>query len=131
MADQLDMLERRDKGLRDSRGVLTHLFRQILFQMNITPFAWDKKMKDYLHNPSNRIPQNSKDKSSARGNLNKELRRDKMSWNVFMKALRFLGPIKIHFEVHLFWAGRKDPTIHRVEIEQQAMDLDIEEGDGG
>lgn len=76
-------------------------------------------MIKYLDDPRNGIPRDLK--SSARGNLNKELVRDKITWKVFRKALRFLGPSFIRFEIHFEWAdGTK--SIHGVDLNAGPVD---------
>lgn len=129
MTDQNDILGKEDKGLTEARGVLTHIFRKILMERGVNSYVWDRYMRSYLQNPLNQVPQNSKDRSSARGNLNKELRRDKMSWKVFVKALRFLGPMRIKFEVHLLW-GNGETTVHSVELTQNHLSTEAEDDSG-
>ncbi len=117
MADpNRNILTEKDKGVPEARGVLAFLFRKILFDMNISPGRWSQMMNDYLDDPWNQVPRNSKDRSSIRGNLNKELFRTRMTWKVFEKGLRFLGPLSIRFEIHLRWpAGRT--SVHHVDVE--------------
>lgn len=99
----------------EARGVLAFLFRAVIHDRNIKMLEWNRKMNNFLDDPRNSIPRNGKDRSSARGNLNKELHRTRMTWKVFEKALRFLGPIRVRFEVHLTWANR-ETSVHHVEI---------------
>lgn len=110
-----DILNDRTKGVEQTIGVLARLFRQILFDLDVNPFKWAMMMQRYLDDPRNGIPRNSKDRSSARGNLNKELRRPKMTWKVFRKALMFLGPVEATFIVRLKWQGGKT-TEHDVKL---------------
>ena len=64
--------------------------------------AFNRKMELFLSDIRNSIPQNTKDRSSARGNLRKELCKPNMSWKVFCKGLRFLGVCKfdLTFRLH-------------------------------
>lgn len=73
-------------------GVLTRLFNIICLDATggrgISPIQWNKLMIDYI-----RIMVESNttmDRSSIRGNMNKELRRPSMTWNVLCKGMRFL-----------------------------------------
>ncbi len=43
---------------------------------------------EYIGDPINGIPSNRRDKSSARGNIVKELNRDNITWLVFIRAMR-------------------------------------------
>ena len=83
-------------------GVLAGLFRQLCNIMSVRAFAWASLMEMYLSNPANGIPQNSKDRATARGNLTKELLREHMSWKVFLKAVRFLGAIRAEFTIKIW-----------------------------
>lgn len=99
--DEQDLLNDPDKRVREARGVLTVLWRQLLFVLSIDGWRWDKLMRKYLADPRNGIQNNSRDRSSARGNLNKELKKDDMSWRVFLKALRFLDTVRVVFTVKI------------------------------
>lgn len=102
-----EMLNSPNKGVDKATGVLARLFRQILIDANISTMAWATLMERYLEDPRNRVPKNGKDRSSARGNLNKELRRPTMTWKVFRKGIQFLNIVHVRFEVHATWANRK------------------------
>lgn len=73
-------------------GVLTRLFNTICFDATggrgISPIQWNKLMIDYIRWM---VENNTQmDRSSIRGNMNKELRKPGMTWNVLFKGLRFL-----------------------------------------
>jgi hypothetical protein len=113
--DITKMLESQDKEVGNARGILARLFRKILADLSVTYYHWDMLMEKYLDNPRNRVPSNTKERSSARGNLNKELRRESMTWKVFDKALRFLGPVRAEFSVKLTWQNKRT-SVHSVEV---------------
>lgn len=97
----LEILQDPDKKIDDARDVLSKAFRTLLRESRFSMIDWNNNMPRYLKDRRNCIPQNSKDMSSARGNLSKELSRDSMTWNVFMKGIAFMNPksVKITFEV--------------------------------
>lgn len=74
-------------------GVLSRLFNIICLDVTggrgISPIQWNKLMIDYIRSV---VESNTTmDRSSIRGNVNKELRRPSMTWNVFtLKGLKFL-----------------------------------------
>lgn len=74
-------------------GVLTRLFNNLCLDLTggrgITPIQWNKLMNDYIRKV---IESNTAmDRSSIRGNINKELRRPSMTWDVLVrKGLQFL-----------------------------------------
>lgn len=109
--DDQDLLNDPDKGVREARGVLSVLWRQLLVVREIDGWRWDRLMKNFLADPRNGIQNNSRDRSSARGNLNKELKRDDMTWRVFLKALNFLDPVRVVFTVKITF---KDGTTNEV-----------------
>ncbi len=120
--DDQDLLNSDDKGVREARGVLTVLWRQLLVIRGIDGWQWDKLMRAYLSDPRNGIQNNSRDRSSARGNLNKELKRDDMTWRVFLKALNFLGPVRVIFSVRITWAnGETDEVSARLKDRGSVM----------
>lgn len=60
---------------------------------------YDQLMTNYVTDPRNCIPNNKKEQSSARGNLQKELLKSGMSWKVFIKGARFLDILKIDIQI--------------------------------
>lgn len=99
----IDLLGHESKQIDKARDVPSQLFRKILYDLRFGMKRWNECMNTYLRDPHNRITQNSRDMSSARGNLAKELVRDRMTWNVFMKALRFLNPLKVKLRLEIEW----------------------------
>ena len=93
------------QGFRISGGVdgtLTRLFNSLCLDATngrgISPIQWNKFMIDYIRNM---VENNtSLDRSSIRGNMNKELHRDKMTWNVLNKGLQFLKYEAYTFSVY-------------------------------
>ncbi len=108
---KVDILDLPDFGARDARGVLAKLFRVVMKNIGFNHTRWEVQMQRVLDDPRNPVPRNSKDRSSFKGNLNKALKSDRMTWKVFEKALRFLGPRSIRFEIHCTWANGKT-SIH-------------------
>lgn len=80
-----------------SASVLTKMFFTIMSNMAINETRWNHLMTNYILDKNNCIPSNTKDQSSARGNLSKELLKSQQTWKVFCKALRFLNIVKFEF----------------------------------
>lgn len=97
------ILGSKTKGVEEASGTLSKLFRRILEDQKFDKNTWARNMLRYLKDPRNRIPQNSRDMSSARGNLSKELLRPTMTWGVFEKAIRFLNPFKVTMTIKVEW----------------------------
>lgn len=83
------------------KGVLAKLFRKLCVALDLGAFGWQQLMQQYLDNPANGVKNNPKDRATARGNLNKELIRETLSWKVFLKAIRFFGAVRADFTVRL------------------------------
>lgn len=100
------VLRSKTKQSEEAKGTLSRLFRQIMadiFPEKEAMNIWNRNMVRYLKDPRNRIPQNSRDMSSARGNLSKELLRSSMTWGVFEKAIRFLNPCRVRLKLEFEW----------------------------
>lgn len=73
-------------------GILKRLFNMICLDSTnnegVSPVQWNKLMIDYIKNIGD--SNTSMDRSSIRGNMNKELHRPSMTWNVLCKGLQFL-----------------------------------------
>jgi uncharacterized protein with PIN domain len=85
--------ERANRKVGGAGSVLSKLFCQMLShpELNYDDLRnWNNLMQRYITDKRNAIAQNNKDQSSARGNLRKELLKEKMSWNVFVKGMRFM-----------------------------------------
>lgn len=111
-----DMMELDDLAISKAKGVLSRLFRIILYQNNVRSTQWEMLMDRLLSDPRNPIPKNAKDRSSQKGNLNKALRGDKMTWKTFERGLRFLGIRSIRFIIEPTWANGRT-TRHYVDQE--------------
>ena len=110
-----NILSDEDKKVGEARGVLSRIFRKVLGDLNVTPAKWNSLMNAYLTNPRNRVPRNSRGRSSVRGNLNKELRKEDMTWSNFEKGIRFLNPVRASFVIKLEWRSGRT-TVHEVQI---------------
>lgn len=88
-------------------SVLAAWFRKILFELTVDPNRWNQLMNAYILDPRNGIKGNNKEQSSARGNLQKELMKRKMTWKVFCKGIRFLNVFKFEMDIRLFHVSGK------------------------
>lgn len=89
-----DILGRRDRGVGRRSGVvnvLSNLFVSMLWDLDVTPAKWRHYMDDYVASEVQQAANNNRrDRTSIRGNLNKEFIRHRMTWKVFCKAMAFL-----------------------------------------
>lgn len=125
-----DLLDLEDRGLSKAQNVLSYLFRKILFQTQLSGTRWEFLIGRWMADPRNPAPKNSKDRSSQKGNLNKALKSDRMTWKNCEKGLRFLGVIKLKITAECTWANGKT-TAHSVTKElghpnPEDFDFDLE-----
>lgn len=105
-----------DKQVSKSRNPLAKLYRTILLDKGINHNTIDHYLNQYLDDPTLGIPKNSKDRSSERGNLLKQLGKPTLSWKIFTKGLRLLRPK--HIIITLTFVDQRDVvTKHSIELE--------------
>jgi hypothetical protein len=95
------ILQYESKCINEAENLLTYLFRRILIDLMITEQKWNQLMKNYLDNPHHRISKSGIKRSSARGNLNKQLIKNDMTIKNFERGLRLLNPRRIIFKLIL------------------------------
>lgn len=124
MSEHETMINHPNKKAEEATGLLSKMYRKILSDIGMNSSMWNKLMLKYLDNPQNRVPRSARGRSSVRGNLNKELAKEDMTWANFEKGLRFLNPIRCEFSVKLhFGNGRK--TDHTFIIGEDVDDKGI------
>lgn len=114
-----DILADDDKGVRRARGIPSLFWRKLLQIRKIDGDKWDRLMNAFLMDPRNGVPDNPRDRSSTRGNVNRELRRDNMTWKVFLKALNFSGAVKVSFTLSVTFSDNKTYHISAKMLDQR------------
>ena len=97
------LLTSSDKGRSRAQGVLCYMFRNTLLWNNVTYHRWVRATNFYFEKPHNR-------KNPDRGNLNKALIQDDLSWASFKKGLDLLNPCKAMMTIILTWKSGKSST---------------------
>ena len=116
------------KKVNEATNTLAALFRIILTDRKTGIDGWLKMVNQYLDHPDNEVKRNGKDRSSARGNLQKEVFRNSMTFKVFRKALLVLNPKNITLTISLEWRDGTT-THHSAMMTNTAADIDAEEID--
>lgn len=98
-----ELLSDPQKGIRRSQGVLCYMFRHVLIWQKFNQFAWNKRLNQYFEKPHNR-------KNPDKGNLNKALCQDDLTWGSFKKAIDFLNPISATLTIILTWQNGRQST---------------------
>lgn len=96
-APRKDILRMDDKGASLAGNNVARLWRLTLMTLRITPDKYNKLMDAYLTNAANGIPQNPRDISTEKGNLDKALLDERMTWASMEKGLRMLDLQKADF----------------------------------
>lgn len=130
MSKKNEFLNEEKSGADRARGLLARLFRLILWENNFNGIKWAQHMERLLDDPRRGLSRHTKERGILKGNLNKELRDDRMTWNVFFgKALPFLNPLKVRFIVQITWRNHR-VTNHSIELLMDGAAADeMEEGE--
>lgn len=113
-----EMFTDEDRKVYEADNVLARLFRVISRDLNVDVQHFYGLMNHWLNDPRNGIGKFPKDRSTARGNLTKEILRPNMTWDVFIKALRWLKVVRVEFCVKITREseGRTKTTQHAIDI---------------
>lgn len=99
------ILEDETKMVAEASGLLSRLFRLVCFRMNLKPSDWPLMAERYVKNPINGVPNDQRSINSARGNLLKQLGKDKMSVETLIRGLTALGAAKFQLSLQIEWQG--------------------------
>lgn len=102
------LLKRSDKGMDDCNNILSKLLRCILADLNIGPTMYNNLLSYFIRNV--------KDIKFDRGNFNKLILNDSMTWNGFIQALAFLRVTRLKLTIEIERKGIKYPTVHSIEV---------------
>lgn len=126
-----DLLARPDRGVGATSGivgVLAGLFRQILFDLNIGTMKWSHLMDEYVQIESvHNNKDNRRDRTSIRGNLNKEFQRSRMTWKVFCRGMMLLQVRRFGVVIILEHANGKK-TAHSTIVDSSTVDKTLDDG---
>ena len=131
--DKQRILNSTDKEISVSKlNAPAQMFRRLLVALKVDGRAYDQLIRSYLERTSS-----SKDPvtlASDRGNLNKALLADKISWKTFMRGVEMLTVVNIKITVHVQLPHKKWVSVDTDEIpirnmyqpifEQPPLDLD-------
>lgn len=88
------------------------IFQQLVTDMQMTPSLWSMLMERYLNDPRNEVSTNPAERSTVRGNRDKLLKGNRLTWSAFRTALSFLGVMEATFTIVLTHKTPKKPTMH-------------------
>ena len=105
---------------------LALFFRKILTDIGMTSLLWGQKMEEYLQNPRNGVRRNPAARATARSNLMRELKKPKITFDVFRKGTLFLNPVKAKLIYEAQW---QDGSVTRHELELLDQTKPTQEGE--
>lgn len=105
------ILSYKDKGQKETEasagGILSRMWRQVLYDLNIGPLAWRDRVNIYM---SKSKKNNNSDKISMRGTINKELAERNMTFKTLIKGFKILGAVKFKISIKVTWENRSEST---------------------
>ena len=96
-----------DRGASQGKNTLAILFSRVMAKINLKPEKIEENNRIFVKNPLNQVPDDSGKRSSAAGNIRKEIEKDTMTWRVFEKLIRWSRPKSAKVFVVIDW---KDGT---------------------
>ena len=104
-----------DRGASQGKNSLAILFSRVISKIRLTPEKIEENNRIFVRNPINQIPDDSGKRSSASGNIRKEIERPTMTWRVFEKLIRWLRPANAKVLVIIDWKDGRQ-TVDQVNI---------------
>lgn len=110
-----DKMRLPDRGASKGKNSLSILFSRVMSKIRLSPNKIEENNRIFVKNPVNQVPDDSGKRSSAAGNIRKEIERDTMTWRVFEKLIRWSRPKSAKVYVVIDWKDGKQ-TIDQVNI---------------
>lgn len=105
-----------EKLIGEADNFLAKLFRIYLVDQNIGLERFNAYVGKWINNPIYGFLKDPSKRSSARGNLNKEILRPNMSPDVFLKAMAAMGNEDVEIVMRTRRNGRDTWTEHAISI---------------
>lgn len=90
MTELNKLLTQHDKGTQNAENIPAKILRGLLLDMAVGPIQMNQLLNSWLDRLNNGKPLDGNDRSNRRGNLIKEISRDRLTWSVFEKAIGLL-----------------------------------------
>lgn len=121
-----ELLGDQTRGQRKAQGILCYLFRNVLHWSGMNLIKWNKCANLYFEKPHN------KNKPVDKGNLNKMLIPDDMTWGSFIRGIDFLNPVAATLTIILTWKdGRVSEYVIALDPAEDESDPQINRFDEG
>lgn len=90
MTELNKLLTQHDKGTENAQNIPAKVLRGLLLDMSVGPIQMNQLLNAWLDRLNNGKPLDGNERSNRRGNLIKEISRDRLTWNIFEKAIALL-----------------------------------------
>lgn len=107
------IFDKADYGLKDARNALAKFYRSFLIEFGVTPNMWSDLLTRYVVNPLNGISKARR--SIVRGNLPKQLERDKVTFDSFLTGMRVLEGDRVDMYIVVHRGKRR--TMKKISVD--------------
>lgn len=101
--DIYTMLASPDKRIREAHGILSRMYRLILWELGITPYKWNLLLINYLDKLTVQHSLTQDRVTNERNNLRKGLSDPDMTFEMLTRGLSVLDPREMTFKVELHY----------------------------
>ena len=117
-----------DRGASQGKNTLAILFSRVMAKINLKPEKIEENNRIFVKNPLNQVPDDSGKRSSAAGNIRKEIEKDTMTWRVFEKLIRWSRPKSAKVFVVIDWKdGTQTVDNVNIRIDDYTLEEDHDE----
>lgn len=123
MSKLKDLYEKTSGGNPLRKGDLSRLFGAIISEINLDDKQIRMLMAKWVDDPKNRVLKDPSSRSSARGNIRKDIRREEITWKVFTKLIRWLRPVRGRLIIELDWSTG-ETTRHQITMDGEELPIE-------
>lgn len=95
------LLEQDDVGELRAENILGRLWRSILKSLKVTPIEWRQRVESYLDNPEDGFKLTGKNRSTRKGNVDKNAAKPSITWKFLRRALLVIAISEATIELKL------------------------------
>lgn len=89
--DLAKLVDKPNKGVKDSRNVLAKLYRQLMWDREITPLELERIINEYEERAKKNTKDSPMELSRKRSARIRAVAQDRITWSVFRRGLELLG----------------------------------------
>lgn len=133
--DELSHVLGRAEAIHETKGIggiLASLLRKVFYEHKIGDGVFNTMCNDYIRSARRGLPTKVAQYLN-RGNIRRQVAQPKITWKVFVRALRIMQVQKFVITIELKFASGRANTEHsyEVDISNPVLNSDLEERDKG